>query len=123
MYVHIILMINDTRRARTARSSGIEATCAVREMRRRELGRTERNCAALRCTKRKERRRVVRWAGVGTIRQRVPPRYRAENHGQIKHGDSVAVYGESRRLLALWRRVPVHERDFLTAERACAIVN
>lgn len=94
----------------------------VREMRRRELRGTERNCAALRCAKYKERR-VARWAEVGTIRQHVPPRYRAENHGQIKHGDSVAVYGESKRLLAPWRRVPVHERDFLTAERTCAIVN
>lgn len=60
---------------------------------------------------------------VGTIRQHVSPRYRTENHGQIKHGDSVAVYGESKRFLAPWRRVPVRESDFLRAERARAIAN
>lgn len=90
----------------------------VREMRRRELKRAERNCAALRCAN-------TRRGGteVGTIRQHVPPRYRTENHGQIKHGEPVAVYGESKRFLAPWRRVPVHKGDFQTAERICAIVN
>jgi len=64
----------------------------VRERRRHNSVKSSRT--ALRCATRlvsagEGHSRIV----VGTIRQHVAPRYRAENRGQIKHGDSVAVYG------------------------------
>lgn len=107
-------------RTRVAIHSGVEAKRARDEAPRIEKNRTQLRCLApCEC----KERRVGEVVEVGTIRQRVSPRYRTENHGQIKHGDSVAVYGESKRFLAPWRRVTVRERDFLRAGRARAIVN